>query len=86
MLEPGRGWHERCAPWDARPYPLADELRRLRSLRRKLAIAIDAIDAVGRALRALERGWPADATAILRAGRQQLEALEQRLRELGVRR
>lgn len=85
VLDGGR-FHEPCAPWQARPYPLTDELKRLRALRRRLVLAVRAVDAAGVALREAERRWPHEALAILSDGRARLEALEQRLRELGVRR
>jgi hypothetical protein len=79
-------FHERCGPWEARPYPYAAELRRLRALRRRLVIAIRAVDAAGIAIRTASERWPRDALALLEQGTKHLAALEVRLRELGMRR
>lgn len=85
MLD-GVAYHQPCAPWDGRPFPLAGDLRRLRALRSRLARALAAIDDVGRALRDAERRWPRGAADVLTEGRRQLEALDARLRELGWKR
>lgn len=81
-----RAYHERCAPWGSRAFPLAAELRRLRRLRGRLVRAIAAIDEVGRALREAERRSPVAAVELLIDTRAKLEALDARLRELGWRR
>ncbi|AKF08910.1 hypothetical protein [Sandaracinus amylolyticus] len=79
-------FHERCAPWESRAFPLSHEIRRLRSLRRKLTRAIAVIDAVGIALRAAERRWPDGALELLAASQKAIEGLDARMRELGWRR
>ncbi|UJR84280.1 hypothetical protein [Sandaracinus amylolyticus] len=79
-------FHERCAPWETRAFPLAHELQRLRSLRRRLTRAIAAIDEVGRALRVAERRWPDGALDLLAASQRAIERLDARMRELGWRR
>lgn len=84
MLEVGRAAHERCAPWERRPFPLRDRLARLRALRRRLRLAESAVGATVAWLERAEREWPARAHAILERGREWEQRLERRLAELGV--
>jgi hypothetical protein len=71
--------HERCRDWARYPFPFREQLGRLRVIARRLARVQREIFRVGRRLAECQRRWPADALAVLAAGRRDLAALRVQL-------
>lgn len=52
------GVHERCRDWHREPFPLEDQLERLRHVAKSLAAAYRDTVALGRRVRKLRDNWP----------------------------
>lgn len=76
--------HHRCRDWSRVPFPFGEQLRTLRRLLKEArGVARDTV-AVGLALRAIQRRWPAGGREAYDEGRRKIHALRERVNHLAA--